>query len=97
MGDKNVGGGWGVIFLGGTGGMRKFSAGRGNSSVWKTLWCAIFGFKSSTIVVFMILQMLHVLGKSFSSYIRKYSRPIRLQDFLSFNITKFIRGIKFLF
>ena len=25
---------------------------------------------------------------SFSSYIRKCSRPIRLQDFLSFNITK---------
>ena len=34
MGDKNV---VGVIFLGGTGGMRKFSAGRGNSPIWKTL------------------------------------------------------------
>ena len=34
---------------------------------------------------------------SFSSYIRKFSWPIRLQDFLNFNITKTIWGIKFLF
>ena len=32
----------------------------------------------------------HVLGKFFSSYIRKCSRPIRLEDFLSSNITKII-------
>ena len=34
---------------------------------------------------------------SFSSYIRKCSQPIRLQDFLSFNIAKTIWGIKFIF
>ena len=34
---------------------------------------------------------------SFSSYIRKFSWPIRLQDFLNFNITETIWGIKFLF
>ena len=77
--------------------MSKFSAGGGDSPVRKTLWCTIFGFTWSTIVVFMILQKPHVLGKSFSSYIQKCSRPIRLQDFLSFNIKKIIWGIKFLF
>ena len=66
-------------------------------TVRKTLWCAIFGFTWSTIVVFMILQILHVLGKSFSSYIQKCSQPITLQDFLSFNVTKAIWGIKFIF
>ena len=70
---------------------------RGDSPVRKTLWCAIFWFTWSTIVAFMILQKLHVLGKSFSSYIRKCSQPIRLQDFISFNITKINWGIKFLF
>ena len=34
---------------------------------------------------------------SFSSCKRKCSRPIRLQDFLTFDITKTIWGIKFLF
>ena len=34
---------------------------------------------------------------SFSSYKRKCSRSIRLQDFLNFNITKTIWGIKFLY
>ena len=66
-------------------------------TVRKTLRCAIFGFTWSTIVVFMILQKPHVLGKSFSSYIQKCSQPITLQDFLSFNVTKAIWGIKFIF
>ena len=34
---------------------------------------------------------------SFSSYIRKFSWPVRLPYFLNFNITKTIWGIKFLF
>ena len=34
---------------------------------------------------------------SFLSYIQKCSQPIRLQDFLSFNITKTIWGINFSF
>ena len=39
-----------------------------------------------------------ILGnRPFSSYKRKCSRPIRLLYFLSFNIIKTIRGIKFLF
>ena len=77
--------------------MSKFSATGGDSPVWKTLWCAIFGLNSSTIVVFMILLKPHVLGKSFSSYIQQCSWPIRLQDFLILNITKIIWGIKFFF
>ena len=97
-GNKNL---VGVIFLcwsgGGRGDEQIFDWWAGDSTVWKPLLCAIFGFTWSTIVVFMILQKPHVLGKSFSSYIRKWSRPIRLQDFLSFNITKLIWGIKFIF
>ena len=43
----------------------------------------------------MILQKPHVFGKiSFSSNIQKRSVQIRLQDFLSFDITKTIWGIK---
>ena len=58
-------------------------------------WCAIFRFTWCTIVVFMILQNPHILGKPISqSYIRKCSRSIRLQDFLNFNTTKTILRYK---
>ena len=72
----------------------------------RTFWV---GRKLVSLMCYFLVYMMHhsslygssntaCFGKiSFSSYIRKCSQPIRLQNFLSFNITKTIWDMKFLF
>ena len=59
-------------------------------------WCRFFGFKSCTIMTFIILLKHHVWEKSASWVNAKMLLISQITGFLNFNISKTIGGIKLL-
>ena len=59
--------------------------------------CRFFGFKSCTMVTFMILLKLHVWEKSDSQVNAKMLSANQIAGFLNFNVSKTVGGIKLIF